>query len=108
MLLLLEVAFGLLCIVDGGHEIVPVVPPGQQSAVSRQKAITGGGAAGIIPSFFCLHHQHAKHFAPVGIRLDIRVRRNELLHLLRRQLAQRVRLVAEGIGKPLRPVQFCI
>ena len=59
-----------------------------------------GGAGGGFYVGGGFYHQHAKHLATIRIRLNDFVFSNILLHLLSRQLAQRMGLVAERIRKP--------
>ena len=49
----------------------------------------------------CLNYQDPKHLSSIGILLDFRMTGDICLHLLRCQLAQRMRLIAERISKPL-------
>ena len=90
----LEMTVGLLGVEHRRHEIVPVVAPGQQSAIRRQESAA--------PPCGVLHHQHAEHLAPVGILPDNVVPSHIALHLVCRQPAQRMWLVGKRIGEPRR------
>lgn len=100
LFLLLEIAIRLLGIINGRHEVFPVVPTLQQSAIRCQKSqITppvGGGWGEA-------YHQHPKHLTLLGIDACYL-----LLHLLRCQLAQGVRLIIKRIGKAFGLWDICI
>ena len=48
VLLLLEIAVGLLCVEDGRNKKVPVIAPSQQSAVSRSPLFDGESFVGFV------------------------------------------------------------
>ena len=75
VLLLLEIAVGLLGVVDGRHKVRPVVTSCQKTAVGSEV-----GKAGF--PVLTRHHQHTKHLATVGIFPDVGMCRDILLHLL--------------------------
>ena len=89
----LEMAIRLLGVIDGRYKVFPVVASCQQTTVGSEES----------QGSFMLHHQHAKHLTAIGILQNLPMTADIRLHLLGSLLAQRMGLVAEGVGEPLGP-----
>ena len=94
-LFLLEVAVLLQIVEHGGHEPRPVFAPTYLSAI--------GGQEPQLTRCRSFAHQHTEHLSRRHLRLPVVVALHTCRHLLSRQLAQRVRNIAERIVHLDRP-----
>lgn len=81
-------AVGLLRIINGRNEPIPIVAACQQTGVGGEETKGRGGSA---------YNQYPKHFSFLGIGQEVLVCAYIFLYLLGNQQAQGMRLIVERV-----------